>query len=55
MYEQSAEMEMVVSRMKGRDISYLMTYSGGEVCPVSNDEGKPINRSHSNTFIICVF
>ncbi|MDR1508332.1 MAG: FIST C-terminal domain-containing protein [Synergistaceae bacterium] len=55
MYDQSAEMEMVVSGMKDREISYLMAYSGGEICPVYNDEGRRINRAHSNTFTICVF
>jgi hypothetical protein len=55
MYDQSAEMEMVVSRMKDQSVSYLMAYSGGEACPTRNDEGKLINRGHSNTFTICAF
>jgi hypothetical protein len=55
LYDHSAEMEMVVSRMKNSGISYLMSYSGGEVCPVRNDADKQINHAHSNTFIICAF
>jgi hypothetical protein len=55
LYDQSAEMEMTVSRMKDRSVSYLMAYSGGETCPVRNDAGKLINRAHSNTFVICAF
>jgi hypothetical protein len=55
LYEQSAEMEMVVSRMKDRGVSYLMAYSGGEACPVRSDGGKLGNRAHSDTFIVCAF
>ncbi|MDR1134529.1 MAG: FIST C-terminal domain-containing protein [Synergistaceae bacterium] len=55
LYDHSAEMEMVVSRMRNSGVSYLMSYSGGEACPVRNDAGKQINRAHSNIFIICAF
>jgi hypothetical protein len=55
LYNQSAEMEMVVASMKDRDTPYLMSYSGGETCPVRGDAGKLLNRAHSNTFVICAF
>jgi hypothetical protein len=54
-YSQFAEIEMTVSKMKNSSAAYLMAYSGGEICPVYNKEGKHINRSHSNTFVICAF
>ncbi|MDR2779917.1 MAG: FIST C-terminal domain-containing protein [Synergistaceae bacterium] len=54
MYDQSAEMQMVVSWMENRDIPYLMAYSGGEACPARDDAGILINRARSNTFTICV-
>lgn len=54
-YDQLAELEMVVSRMKDRNLPYLMAYSGGEICPVYDAKGKTANRSHNNTFVICAF
>ncbi|MDR1579621.1 MAG: FIST C-terminal domain-containing protein [Synergistaceae bacterium] len=55
LYDQSAEMEMVVSEMRDRGVSYMMAYSGGEVCPVRKDTDKLMNRAQSNTFIVCTF
>ncbi|MDL2228723.1 FIST C-terminal domain-containing protein [Treponema sp. OttesenSCG-928-L16] len=52
---QLAELEMTVSRMKGRNTSYMLSYSGGEICPVYNKDGSLTNRSHNNTFVICAF
>jgi hypothetical protein len=55
LYDHSAEMEMVVSAIEGRNVPYLMAYCGGEACPVYSDTGKLSNRAHSNTFIVCAF
>jgi hypothetical protein len=55
MYDQSAEMEMVVARIENRGLTYMMAYSGGEVCPVRKGDAELLNRAHSNTFIVCAF
>ncbi|QQO08813.1 FIST N-terminal domain-containing protein [Breznakiella homolactica] len=52
-YKQLAELELLVSRMKGRKTNYMMAYSGGEICPVRTRDGKTVNRSHNNSFVIC--
>ncbi|MDR0648979.1 MAG: FIST C-terminal domain-containing protein [Synergistaceae bacterium] len=55
LHDQYAEMETVVSRMENSGISFMMAYSGGEVCPVRKNSDELANRAHSNTFIVCVF
>ena len=35
------------------DIPYLMFYSGGEICPVYNEEGQHFNRFHNYSCIVC--
>ncbi len=49
------ELEMVNSKIAGSNITYMMSYSGGEICPVYKKDGTTANRSHNNTFIICAF
>lgn len=34
---------------------YHLAYSGGEICPVYDQSGNPVNRFHSFTFTACVF
>jgi len=38
-----------------RDISYQVFYSGGEICPVYDSDGKMHNRFHSFTCVACSF
>lgn len=54
-YDQFAEVEAVVSKMRGYGASYMLAYSGGEICPVYKQDGQPANRGHNNTFVICAF
>jgi hypothetical protein len=42
-----------VRSILGDSIPWHLAYSGGEVCPVFNSAGKPINRFHNFTFIAC--
>jgi hypothetical protein len=45
----------LVARMVSGQIPYAMGYSGGEVCPVRDRDGKYHNRHHNYTFSLCVF
>jgi hypothetical protein len=48
-----AEMEEVEKTINGK-IPYFISYSGGEICPVYNEEGKFVNRFHNDTIITCL-
>jgi hypothetical protein len=52
--QQEDEMQLVL-RAVGGQIPYMMGYSGGEVCPVLDKDGKYHNRHHNYTFSACVF
>ena len=45
------EVKKVVSLVGGKP--YHFCYAGGEICPVSNEEGAFLNRFHNFTFTIC--
>ena len=46
-----AELECVQEKM-GDSVPYLISYSGGEICPVYGESGAK-NRFHNNTLVIC--
>lgn len=48
-----AEMQQVAAAF-GRRNDYQFIYSGGEICPVCNEEGTLINRFHNDTFVACI-
>lgn len=50
--EPAAEMEQVRSSIHDR--AYHFCYSGGEICPVYNENGRLVNRFHNCTLIACV-
>jgi hypothetical protein len=52
--DQSEEMD-IVADMVGDTIPYMFAYSGGEVCPVKDKDGKWANRFRNYTFSACVF
>jgi hypothetical protein len=52
-YETTAEMEQVQKWVAQAGTPYFAAYSGGELCPVRGAEGRWVNRSHGNSFIIC--
>ena len=49
-----AELELVKNKI-GNKFPFMMSYSGGEICPVQNADANYINRCHNNTFILCMF
>lgn len=52
--DKDEEMKIVSETLNGM-MPYILSYSGGEVCPVSSEDGKLHNRFHSFTFCSCVF
>jgi hypothetical protein len=36
-------------------IPCMLSYSGGEICPVYSENGEPVNRFHNFTFTVCIF
>jgi hypothetical protein len=48
------EMKKVLELL-GEKYPYQLSYAGGEVCPLLDKTGKPINHFHNFSFIVCVF
>ncbi|MDR3321383.1 MAG: FIST C-terminal domain-containing protein [Synergistaceae bacterium] len=48
------EIETVKSLL-GDKLPYILTYSGGEICPVYDESEKTHNRFHNYTFVACIF
>ncbi|MGB2578756.1 hypothetical protein AAIR98_000675 [Elusimicrobium simillimum] len=53
--DQEGEMKLVTSMLANKNIPYVLSYSGGEICPVRDDSGKLRNRFHNYTFSSVVF
>lgn len=48
--------EVALMRNKiGSSAPYHIAYSGGEICPMRNTEGKLINKFHNFSLAVCVF
>ncbi|MDR2802716.1 MAG: FIST C-terminal domain-containing protein [Treponema sp.] len=43
-----------IIEMLGETAPYQVCYSGGEICPVKDSDGKFINRMHNYTLVACV-
>lgn len=52
--EQLDEMKLVDDKLANK-LPYMMTYSGGEICPTVVSNNKATNRFHNNAFIACLF
>lgn len=52
-FEPNAEMELITKEFP-EEIPYLLTYSGGEICPTYDESGKLYNRFHNDTFAMCL-
>ena len=50
----SAEIDIIASQLKNSKLPYMMGYSGGEICPVRDENGVLQNRFHNYTFSACV-
>ncbi|MDR3114345.1 MAG: FIST C-terminal domain-containing protein [Treponema sp.] len=48
-----AEMEHVTARIQG-SMPYHFSYSGGEICPIPDRNGTPVNRFHNDALIVCI-
>ncbi len=46
------ELECVRDRI-GDTMRFMMSYSGGEICPVYNQDGTMVNRYHNYTNVMC--
>ena len=51
---QNVELELVTKKMENI-MPFMVAYSGGEICPILNEEGIAKNRFHNYSFIACVF
>jgi hypothetical protein len=47
------EMKSVFELIGGK-YPYQLSYSGGEICPLFNEEGVPVNHIHNFSFALCV-
>lgn len=52
-FESHGEMNLLNDSFP-KDIPYILTYSGGEFCPVYDEEGNLYNRFHNDTFTACL-
>jgi hypothetical protein len=48
------EVDLINEKVAGR-LPYMMTCSGGEICPTQVIDGVATNRFHNNAFIACLF
>ncbi|WP_424245966.1 hypothetical protein Dip510_000896 [Elusimicrobium posterum] len=53
--EQNREMELVKKMFEGSNLPYLLAYSGGEICPLKDENGKLRNRFHNYSYSTVVF
>jgi hypothetical protein len=55
-FDTQVEMEAVRDTLLESKIPYVMNYSGGELCPVFDKDGKTFtNQLHNYSFVACVF
>ena len=52
--DQEAELRLVQEKLTGTGLPFMMGYSGGEICPMADAEGKLHNRFHNYTFCACI-
>ena len=52
--DQERELRLIQERLSGDGKPFVMGYSGGEICPIVDDDGIYRNRFHNYTFCACV-
>ena len=52
--DQLAEADLI-RELLGKNIGFMMAYSGGEFCPTQLSDDIAINRFHNNSIVICAF
>jgi acyl CoA:acetate/3-ketoacid CoA transferase alpha subunit len=50
-----AEIAKEYEQKNNKPYNYCVSYSGGEICPVWDNEGKMVNTLHNYTIITCTF
>jgi len=51
---QESELQLIKEKLTSSGRPFMMGYSGGEICPMPDQEGKLRNRFHNYTFCACV-
>ncbi len=51
---QEDELKLINERLDATGMPFMMGYSGGEICPMPDKNGKLRNRFHNYTFCACV-
>ncbi len=52
--DQEGELRLIREKLAGGGKSFMMGYSGGEICPMPGPDGKLRNRFHNYTFCACI-
>lgn len=52
--EMLLELQLIQEKV-GDGLSFMMAYSGGEICPTVVGKKGAVNRFHNNAFIACIF
>jgi hypothetical protein len=52
--DQESELRLIREKLVGSGSSFMMGYSGGEICPMPGSDGKLHNRFHNYTFCACI-
>ena len=52
--DQESELRLIEEKLAGCGNPFMMGYSGGEICPMPDPDGKLRNRFHNYTFCACV-
>lgn len=52
--DQESELRLINETLAGSGHSFMMGYSGGEICPMPDQDGKLRNRFHNYTFCACI-
>ncbi|MCL1827980.1 MAG: FIST C-terminal domain-containing protein [Oscillospiraceae bacterium] len=52
--DQEGELRLIREKLDAGGRPYMMGYSGGEICPMPDAQGKLRNRFHNYTFCACV-
>jgi len=52
--DQEGELRLIKEKLTSSGRPFMMGYSGGEICPMPDQEGKLRNRFHNYTFCACV-
>ncbi|MDR1905288.1 MAG: FIST C-terminal domain-containing protein [Treponema sp.] len=52
--ESTEEINLIQNELEDADFPYIFLYSGGEICPVFNENDRQVNRYHNYAIISCL-